>query len=655
MQNKKTEVRSVSSSFLPGFLHSFRNQAIFLLLIGVVFYSNTIWNEYAVDDTIVITKNEFVQNGLSGIPDIFSKDSFAGYLQQYKQENTLAGGRYRPLSLATFAIEQQFFGDSPNFRHLVNVVLFFITIVVFLYLLSHFILKDKPEVAFLAVLFFTIHPIHTEVVANIKSRDELLSLLFILLTFIFAIQWLAQKNIYKLVWGLLCFFLALLSKEWGILLIILLPVSFYIILKYDFKQSLLKPLPFVGIGLLFLLIRFSIVNSGSGAEDLSILNNPFALATIAQAFATKIFILLKYLKLLFIPYPLVCDYTYRTIPYQDFGSILVWISILIYTGMIILDFILIRRRHILGFAILFYLTSIALVSNLFISIGATMGERLIYHATVGFCLVMAWLFIEFLKKVKKRQSVLLLFLFTIIPLILIFGGITIARNAQWKNDKTLYLHDVQYLPDNMMVNEIAGTFYIDMFEKDQNNTDSLSRFTFLDKADFYLHRAVNVYGGYYRIYVNMGITALYKKNYELTEYYWNKADSLFPRSLHGDYWKTLDTFLSTAYNDRGFAFYNQKRYSEAMSDYNRAIHFDSTTGKPYNNIGVLLAVKGDYTGALANFNKAITLNPDFIDAYRNRGMARMLLHDMEGARSDWSKAAASGDEMSGNLLKQYFK
>src|SRR5258705_2501983 len=40
-----------------------------------------------------------------------------------------------------------------------------------------------------------------------------------------------------------------------------------------------------------------------------------------------------------------------------------------------------------GFAVFFYLATLALVSNFVIDIGAFMGERLVYHGSLGFAVI----------------------------------------------------------------------------------------------------------------------------------------------------------------------------------------------------------------------------------------------------------------------------
>jgi hypothetical protein len=79
-----------------------------LVLLAFVLYSNTLGHKFAFDDSIVITDNTFTQKGLAGIPDLVSRDFFEGVYGEGGME--LSGGRFRPLSLVCFAVENQFFG-----------------------------------------------------------------------------------------------------------------------------------------------------------------------------------------------------------------------------------------------------------------------------------------------------------------------------------------------------------------------------------------------------------------------------------------------------------------------------------------------------------------------------------------------------------------
>jgi protein O-mannosyl-transferase len=106
-----------------------------LFLTAFCLYANSFSNEYALDDEAVIQRNEYVQKGFSGIGKILTTDAYDSYYRQTNSNQYLSGGRYRPLSMALFAIEHQLWGESPRARHFVNVLLYVLCILIIFYFL----------------------------------------------------------------------------------------------------------------------------------------------------------------------------------------------------------------------------------------------------------------------------------------------------------------------------------------------------------------------------------------------------------------------------------------------------------------------------------------------------------------------------------------
>lgn len=172
-------------------LENYGIQCLLILVLTIVFYGNTLINGFALDDGLVWTDNKFVKNGFNGILDILFHDSFYGTIGN---NYNLAGGRWRPLSLITFAIENQLWGQTAWISHFINLVLYAITGFVLLQLLRKYFLIDRPLISLAVVLLFIMHPVHTEAVTNIKSRDELLSLLFLLITVLISLDVANKKE-----------------------------------------------------------------------------------------------------------------------------------------------------------------------------------------------------------------------------------------------------------------------------------------------------------------------------------------------------------------------------------------------------------------------------------------------------------------------------
>ena len=519
---------------IRGALPSFAIQAIFIALLAILFYANTFNNGYALDDTAVIVSNEFVHQGFAGIPDILTKDVYYSYYNQLGSSDQLKGGRYRPLSIVSFAVEQQLFGAVPrggtdsiisnglgfemqmpyekkflhemHIRHVVNVALYALLGVVFLYMLRLIVFKNEPVMALVAAALFIIHPLHTEVVANVKSRDEIMSLLFICLTFIYSFKYLEFKKVWQLIMALACYFLAYLSKEYAITLMLLLPLSFYLFKGSSLWKSMLNTLPYLAITLVYLFIRLQILGQRSELSDSDIQINPYAWASGAEKLATEIATSLNYLKLLLFPHPLSSDYSYNQIPYLEFTNPLVWLSLVVHLGLFGGFFYFLKKRPVLSFAIAFYLINLLMVCNLFFDIGATMGERLIFHASAGFVIGMAYLLVKGIEKIKAisiRKTALAGLMLVVIVLC---GFKTIERNKDWKSDATLFFQDIKVSPNSFLVNVNVATMLVNQsdYEKDEQK-----RIANLHRGVALLTRVLKMQDNYVLGYMNRSV-AWYK-------------------------------------------------------------------------------------------------------------------------------------------------
>lgn len=599
---------------------SFKLQALILIFIGFFIYGNSFKNEYALDDGIVIIKNEYVQQGLRGVPKILKTDSYDSFYKQMNAKQQLSGGRYRPLSVVTFALEEQFFGngdkESPSetvtmVRHLLNVAFYILSVIILLQFLRTYIFKENTIIPFLTCLIFLIHPLHTEVVANIKSRDEILSFLFIILTFMKALQYQEVKQTKYLVWSLVFYFLALLSKEYAITLLVLLPLLFYVLLKDTLVGSIKKTIPFIVVAVVYLLIRFSIVGVGSTQENTDVLNNPYMFAGSSEKLATKIEVLNHYLKLMFYPYPLSSDYSYSTIPYTNFADPKVWFSISFTLLLIVLTLYFFKKRHILSFALAFYLLHLFMISNLVMDIGATMGERLVYHSSFGFALIIAILFYLFIKKWStKSQQTTLIILGILITLPC--ASIVMERNDAWTNDKKLFTTDAWTVPNSALVNGNAGKAYVDLSEMDANK--SMER-ELLGKALLHLHRSVKIHDKYVNGYLNLGVVYFKLKNYQKAEEYWRIAQKIYPNN---PFLKRNFGVLATTYFNDAMKI-GAKDVSKAIKGLEKACELDPGNVEYWYNLGGASFTNKDYEKAKQAWTRTLQLKPDHLQAQQGMG------------------------------------
>ncbi len=626
----------------PWHIYGFRFQAIALGLIAFLFYCNTFSNEWAYDDMLVIVQNEYVHQGIAGIPKLFNADAFESYGRSQNEENNqLTGGRYRPLSMVTFAIEQQILGldhtdfsdtskagvkaalklrqqklnSDMHFRHVVNVLLYALSIVVLLLFLRKIVFPTQPLAAFLAALLFAVHPLHTEVVANVKSRDEIMSLLFVCLTFTMAFKYLDNKKLRDLIWACIWLLLALLSKEYAVVMIVLIPLSFFIARNYSPKQSITSALPYLAPLVIYLMLRLSAVKPGGDGLEGDIMNHPYAFATASEKIASEIAVLLNYLRLLIFPHPLTSEYTYNQIPYVDFGNVWVWVSFAVHATLVWLLVRYVKKRHMAGFAIAFYLFFLLLVSNLVVNIGAPMGERLIYHSSVGFAILVALVLQQgytYLKEGAAAKAVLA----ALMTIIVVASGIkTIARNADWKNNATLFLKDVNTSQNSVIANTNAGMACIE-YSNNAASEDEQRKWTL--KAIPYLDKAISINNQYVMAHLNRGQCYLKLGQMDRASDDCDSVQKYFPTLPALAY---LSYAVTTYYINEGLKLAGDNKPVEAIAAFKRASDATPTNPDLLYNLAFAYCKNNQLKEGRAALAKLLQMKPDHAQA---RGLMAQL-------------------------------
>lgn len=650
-QNKsKANLSSNTIGILPSFIHTYKVQLLILFIFSFGLYANTLGHDYTQDDAIVITDNMFTQDGIKGWKGIFTKDTFFGFFKEEGKANLVQGGRYRPFTLAMFALENQLFGNNPFVGHLINVLLFAFSVLLISLIIRQLLVNSKYEqwagpIAFFTALIFAAHPIHTEVVANIKGRDEIMTLGTSLLSLHFILKHLSKPAAKNLIFAGISFFVALLSKENAITFLAIIPLAIYIFKKESIPSILKLTSPLFAATILFLVIRFSILGFNlGGAPPLELMNNPFLKIEDniykplngSEKTATVVYSLGEYVKLLFFPHPLSHDYYPRKIAIQQFGSIQVLLSILMYLILIGLSLWGVFRKNIWGFGIAIYLLALFPVSNIPFSIGTNMSERFVYVSSLGFSILMAYLFCLSFLKLKKQQ-----WMAWIIPsvMILLFSIKTIARNQVWKDNYTLFTTDVKTSGNSAkMLNSAAGVLIETHFDEE----DSPARTAKIKEALGYLKKATQIHPNYKLAHLQKGNAHYYLNEYEEAIQSYNNVIRIDPKYDIHDH-------LGIAYREGG------KYYGEQKGDLNRSLNF-LQKALAYNRndyetlrlLGVAYGVKKEHPKALNFFKKAMELKPNDPDAMLNLATALF----MNGKKEEADKLRQEALKLDPNILKR---
>ncbi|MBP6448627.1 MAG: DUF1736 domain-containing protein, partial [Saprospiraceae bacterium] len=315
---------------------------ISLFVFSFLLYINTLGHNFVLDDPLAIELNKNVTSGLSGIIDIFK----GGY-----RENDFGGQLYRPVSLVQFAVEWEISPNNPAIHHFFNVLWYAACVVLVFMVLNQWFYKFNVLLPVVVALLFAAHPIHTEVVANIKSRDEIMSLFFVLSSFLSFGKYVHAGKKRWLIGALLLYFLALISKESAVTMFpIFAMISWWMFnsdLKKSFSVGMWFVLPVIGI----FIIRHIIFGS-TPAPVVDIMDNPIVgAAGFTERIATSMVVLWKYFTLLILPHPLSSDYSYSVIPVVGFDNIIALLSVLLHAGILILAAKGIKSKSILSFFI----------------------------------------------------------------------------------------------------------------------------------------------------------------------------------------------------------------------------------------------------------------------------------------------------------------
>lgn len=605
MKNKSPKKIIKQEEKIFGLL-DFKLQSILLCVLGFVLYMNTFQHEYAFDDGLVIIENKWVQQGFRGINDIMTHGELDAFYEKYGSKEQFSGGRYRPLSIVTFAIENEFFGDNPHVRHTVNVLLYMFTLYIMLVLFRKYIFPDNHTIAFVSVLLFTIHPIHSEAIANIKNRSEILALLFALLSMYYAFIYAERKKIKYGIIGALFLMLAMLSKEYGVVMFILIPLGYYIIRKTNIKNAIIYSIPFWTVIFLYLMLRIGITKpTVTNNASTEVLNNQYIIADASEKIATKIYVLILYLKSMIIPYPQSCDYSFNQIPFIKPDNFKFLISAIIHLALITGAIRLIIKRHIIGFIAAFYLGHLFLISNLLIEIGTTFSERLAYLPSMAFCMILGWGIYFLTSKLNVSQKIK-----TALPLfiLVIFTGISsyiiINRNKVWKNDITLFNHDVKNSPNSVLVLGNVGKNYLVMAEDSAN---FLVRDSLLLESIKYSGKAVKIHPKFLNGYINLSLAQMMIKDFDGAETSLKKASEIFPSHPKV---RASSEYLSSLLLDEGIRYgVQEKKYDLAILFMERALKWNPSNAEIYYNMGGLSFTIGNYSKAKYYWDKTLKLNP----------------------------------------------
>lgn len=638
LDNKALASQSSNNS-LP-FFRQTKWQQIILFALGFLLYANTLTHDYTQDDAIVIYDNMFTQKGLSGIPGILSNDTFFGFFKEEGKAKLVAGGRYRPFTQLMYALEWQIFGRSPFVGHLVNVLLYALLGIMLYKMLAILFLGEvksgqkeiqKRLFIFIICLLYIAHPIHTEAVANIKGRDEIMTMLGGIVALWASLKYYHSKQSKWNIVAMISFFVALMSKENAITFLAVVPLMYMLFKRLSIINSLKHLWPFVVSTIVFLAIRTAVLGMDFGGASMELMNNPFLKISGtswvpfsgAEKMATILYTLGKYVWLLIFPHPLCHDYYPRAVEIMNFGDWQVIASLVTYIGMLVVAFLMWKKDKFISFGILFFIITLSIISNVVFPIGTNMSERFMFMPSLGIMLVIGRLITKYIKNDKALLAVTAL-------IVAGFAFKTITRNVVWKDDFTLFTTDVKTNSRSAKLLNAAGGA---MTTTASTMEDGPEKTKMLSDATSYLEEAIKIHPTYRNAYLLIGNALFFQKKYEASVSYYDKVLGLYPNFT--DAKQNLPIVL----RDAG-KFYGQEKNDIAKSEQYLTRSYELSAGDPetLRLLGIVNGIKGNHGQAIFYFKKALEVNPKSAMAYVNLGTAYKNQGDAVLAAEYYNKA-----------------
>jgi len=564
---------------LPALQQTRRTTGFYLLcliFLSTVIYLNTLHNQLVFDDIPLIFDNYFVKH-IEKIPTYF----FTNFEKI----------PYRPLRMITYALDYQFTGLNPLGYHVSSIAFHALTTLVLYFTILA--LTGKSRVAFFAACLFAVHPVHTDSVAYISGRRDILSTLFYLLGFYCFLKARQKHKSHLLILALAAYLFALASKEMAVTLP---AICFLYDLLDNFPegesfskrcstavtQSISKYklcyVSFLVPAILFtcykILLKSPSNKVGFYGGDLYT-----QVLTVGK-------ILFYYIKLLFFPINLLADYSFNSFPLStSFFEPTTLLCFGVLCCLAVLTMKLLSKNKTMAFALLWFFITLLPVCHI-IPHHELLAEHYLYLPSFGFVLLMALVLENVLAFSTWRRSVILLFA----CVILLFATRTFYRNYDWKNSYILWSKTVATSPNCVRaINNLGIEYY--------------KRKQYAQAKSLY-ERALKVQPTYEKAYYNLGNVYRVEQDFARALAMYQKTAQLNPKNFRN-------------HNNLGNAYAMQGLYEQALKAYQRALKHKPGYAEAHNNLGNVYRSLGQPDRAIIHYQRAIRLNSAYSDAYHN--------------------------------------
>lgn len=579
-------------SYLLKQLQNVRTQQLIIIAFTVIAYGNIFANGFVWDDMDTVISWQ-AKSEWSSIPRFILGETPPTHQ-----------GNYRPVRNILYIVTDKIWGKNPFGYHLQTIAIE-ISASLLLYHITRRVTKDH-YLPFLTGLLFAVHPIHVEAVTWITSSMDMIGVVCMfasLYLYIRVREGAPTKHVFQIASVTLAL-LAFGTNEVTLTLPGLIwLVDWYFLAPTDsFWKRSLRNVPYAMMLALYLVMRTFI--AGAGARSGFLLNTPLIhFFVMCKAF-------LRYLQVLLVPLGLTINHnlgstitswtvevdrssiqTKQLLHQLTFFNPEVLAAIIIVAGTIGYAIRVRSKYPILSFAILWFYISFTTTLNI-IPTEAIMVERFAYVPSYGFILGVLVLLTQFFKiGTKKRlDRRIVIGWCLLIGLTLSAASLTAARNADWRDNQTLWQRTVDVNPTAILARIYLANLYLE-----QNK---------IDIGLYHYQEAYKYNPDYPEVATTLGLLYDAKGDHQ-------RAIELLTKRTAQPI-SELERFmlLANAYRQVG-------KYDLSIQAYLAALKIAPTETSILNNLGAVYAMSNQFGLAKESFEAALKIDPNLESAKIN--------------------------------------
>ena len=550
------------SQFWPYFL---------LAALVTLVYLPTFSGEFILDDNPLVKNNTYIRTLHSPISYLAQED---GVTDECSAGNYHTG-YYRPLIYLAYSLDYGLWGLNASGFRTTNLLLHLFCCFVLFHFLQ-FLVNDRYA-AFWATLIFALHPVNTESVSWIGSRDNILVAFFSIASlFLYIKGWEGGGRLNRMA-SVLAFVLAILSKEMGLMV---LPLFFlYQRLlsrtRRNIREELLSYLPFIIVLIAYFLLRKAVTSSFS---------SPLHMVDLWQSLCFAPYVILWNLKLIFLPYGLhsfVVDYPSTYLSWQAIAGFC-------YSGFLVVLIWRVRKNRLMIFSVLSFHVLIFPTLNIVpTSAISLVSMRWLYFPMAFLTIVFAQGIRSFLKthRFVARGA--------LCAILAYFGGYSYILNSSlWNNESNFFSQEVMNFSNYYYAGGLAENLFAKKKYQDAERCFQIA-------ITHYPLEAMN--------YLNYSALLVETGRSEMALSCLKRAKTLGMTPGQTGRW----------FNNMGVAHFRLGKLDEAIKYFLKAVMHCPPKIQYQTNLGGAYATNGDYTKAAAVLEKAMEIDPDSVPLRTN--------------------------------------